>query len=280
MANLRFAALIYAAAKEFQADNASRLAAALAYYTVFSLAPLLVVCIALAGRVLGEQAVQGELVAEISAVTGEDTALFIQQLIAQSSGTRRTGVAALTAFAVLLYGATRVFVQLKDALNVVWGVSPPDAPVVWSFVRDRLLSFMVVLMIGFLLLAALVANAATGAALHWSASWITLPAPAFYLIGTGLSVLYTALLCALIFKILPDRVIPWRDVWIGAAAVGVLYACAQTLLGLYFASGAIASTYGAAASVIVILVWVNLAAQIFLFGAELIKVSGAQRKRR
>ena len=269
----RFRSLLYEAILNFQRDRASRLAAALAYYTVFSLAPLLVITVAVAGHVLGEQAVQGELVAEIRNATGEDTARFIQNLLARTSRSPSGGITAVVGgLIVLLYGATQVLVQLKDALNTVWKVPPAERSPVRGFLLDRLIGALMVLLIGALLIAAILANAVAATVLQWSSHWLALPGPVLFVLNTMLLTLFTTVFFALLYKILPDCVIRWRAVWFGSFLAAILYAVAQMLLGLYISSSAMTTTYGAAAAVVVILLWVNFSAQILLLGAELVQV--------
>ncbi len=264
--------LLIKAAKEYQADNVSQLAAALAYYTVFSMAPLLVIAIAIAGYVFGDQAVQGELVAAISEVTDHQTAQTVQQLIAKSSNRGSGGMAGLLGLTMLLYGATRVFVVLKDALNTVFDVPPSQSPIIHGFLRDRLLSFLMLVLIGFLLMAALISRTVLELAIQWSAERLPLPGHVLSASGTAVSIAATTILFASLFKVLPDRKIGWRQVLVGAFATALLYAVGETLIRVYLSTAAVSSTFGAAASIAVILIWVNFSASILLFGAELTQV--------
>ena len=257
---------------EWNNDKASRLAAALAYYTVFSLAPLLIIVIAIAGAVFGEEAARGEIVGQIQGLVGTDGAKFIETAIESASKPKAGTIASLISIAVLLFGASGLFAQLQDALNTIWEVQPkPDQGVI-AIIRARFLSFTMVLGVGFLLLVSLVLSAALAAVVNFLGNLIPgigfLLQAANFLLGFGI----TTLLFGLIYKVLPDVKIVWGDVWIGAIITSLLFSIGRFLLGLYLGNSTFGSTYGAAGSVVILLVWVYYAAQILFFGAEFTQV--------
>jgi membrane protein len=257
---------------DWSEDKAARLGAALAYYTAFSIAPLLVIAVAVAGLVFGEEAAYGQLRDELAGLLGPDGGAAVEEMIA---GARRTStgiVSLVIGGAMLLFGASGVFGQLQDALNTIWEVEPRPGRGVWGVLQDRFLSFAMVLGTGFLLLVSLVLSAATAAL----ADAFAASSPALTAVGvalqTILSLAVTTALFAAIFKLLPDAEVRWRDVWVGAAVTAVLFAIGRALLGLYLGRGAFASSYGAAGSVLVVLLWVYYASQILFLGAEFTQV--------
>lgn len=257
---------------EWNADKASRLAAALAYYTIFSLAPLLIIVIAIAGAVFGEEAARGEIVGQIQGLVGIDGAKFIETAIESASQPRAGTVASIISIIILLFGASGLFAQLQDALNTIWEVQPKPGRGLIGLIRDRFLSFSMVLGVGFLLLVSLVMSAALAAVVNFVGHLI--PGIAFVLELTNFifSFVVTTLLFGLIYKVLPDVEIAWSDVWIGAAITSLLFSIGRFGLGVYLGNSSFGSTYGAAGSVVIILVWVYYAAQILFFGAEFTQV--------
>ncbi|HCF30227.1 MAG TPA: ribonuclease BN [Cyanobacteria bacterium UBA11049] len=257
---------------EWNNDKASRLAAALAYYTVFSLAPLLIIAIAIAGAVFGEEAARGEIVAQIQGLVGKEGAQFIETAIENASKPEAGSIASIVSVVVLLFGASGLFAQLQDALNTIWEVQPKPNLGLWAIIRARFLSFTMVLGVGFLLLVSLILSAALAALVNFFGHLI--PGVGFLLQLTNfiLSFAATTILFGLIYKVLPDAKIAWSDVWIGAIITSLLFSIGRFLLGLYFGNSSFGSTYGAAGSVVIILAWVNYAAQILFFGAEFTQV--------
>jgi membrane protein len=252
-------------------DHVSRLAASLSYFTAFSLAPLLVIAIGIAALVFGQEAAQGQIFGQLRSLVGDQGAAAVQEMLANSRQQGGSGiVASAIAVVTLLLGATGAFVELKGALNVVWNVLPaPSAGGVMGLLRGRLLSLAMVLAVGFLLIVSLVVSAALAAAEAWIGGllpgWETL----LWVLNTVVSFAVITALFALLLKYLPDTEIAWRDVWVGAALTALLFTLGKTLIGLYLGRSSVASTYGAAGSVVVVIVWVYYAAQIFFFGAEL-----------
>jgi membrane protein len=265
----RFWTSIKGAAAAFIDDYAPSMGAALAYYTMFSIAPLLFIVIMLAGLIFGEEAASGEIFAQLRGLMGEQGASAIQTMV-QSVKEPATGAIGTVIGAIaLLIGATTVFGELQSALDRVWR-SPPRAKSsgLWAMVRTRLLSFGMILGVGFLLIVSLIASAALAALGKWwgplLGSWETLAQVLNVAISFGL---FTAAF-ALIYKFMPRARIEWHDVWIGAAVTALLFTMGKFLIGLYIGKSAIASGFGAAGSIVVVIVWVYYSAQIFLFGAE------------
>jgi membrane protein len=258
--------------QRFFAKDTFEMGAALAYYTVFSLAPLVLIAIAIAGLVFGPKAAEGQIAGEIENAVGPAVAKAVQQTLknAQDGGST---TASIIGVIVLIFGASGVFVQLQDSLNTIWQVQPKNSGGIWAMVLHRLLSFAMVLGIGFLLLVSLIVNTSLSAMSHFLAPEQTAIAQ---VVNQLISFGFITLLFALIFKFLPDRPITWSDVWIGAAFTSLLFVVGKYLLGLYLGRGSVTSAYGAAGSLVVILMWVYYASQILLFGAQFTQVYATQ----
>ena len=258
--------------KEWKEDGALDLGAALAYYTIFSLAPLLLIVIAVAGLVWGREAVQGQLVSQLRGIVGEQGGEAIQTMIA-NAGRHGSGViATIIGLVTILFGATGAFVQLQSALNRVWNVEPKPGAGIWSFVRTRLISFGMILGIGFLLLVSLVLTAAVAAVGTWATTLLPGGEALVNILTFVVSFALITLLFAMIYKVLPDVEIGWRDVWIGAGVTAFLFTIGKFLIGLYLGKSSVASTYGAAGSLVVLLLWVYYSSQILFLGAEFTEV--------
>lgn len=262
-------AMLRQMANSWLADYAPSMGAALAYYTLFSLAPLLLIVIAVAGMVFGEDAARGEITAQLRSLMGEDGAKVVQGLLA-SVHKPAEGVAATLLGAVLLFvGATSVFGELQDALDRIWRAPTPVRSSGWfSLIRARLLSFGMILAIGFLLTVSLVVSAALSFMGRWLepvfGGWFAMAA-ATSAIG---SFVLVAVMFALIYKVMPRVRVQWRDVWIGALFTAMLFTLGKWLIGLYLGRSGVVSGFGAAGSLVVVLLWVYYSAQIFLIGAE------------
>ena len=257
---------------EWNKDKASRLAAALAYYTVFSLAPLLIIVIAIAGSVFGEEAARGEIVKQIQGLVGKDGAEFIQTAIENASKPAAGTIASIISIVALLFGASGIFAELQDALNTVWEVQPKPERGLLNIIRNRFLSFTMVLGVGFLLLVSLVVTATLSALVNFVGDVLPGIDALWQLVNFILSFVVTTVLFGLIYKVLPDVKIAWSDVWIGATITSLLFSIGRFLLGQYLGNSSFGSTYGAAGSLVVILAWVFYAAQILFFGAEFTQV--------
>ena len=259
--------------KEWNEDKASRLAAALAYYTVFSLAPLLIIVIAIAGAVFGDEAARGQIVGQLKGLLGKDGAEVIQMAIQNASKPNSGGaIASLLNIVLLLFGASGVFGQLQESLNTVWEVAPKPGLGVKGFIRNRFLSFSMVLGIGFLLLVSLVLSAALSVLSSFMGDLIPGIDFIWQIVNLVISFGVITLLFAMIYKILPDVKIVWSDVWIGAAITSLLFVMGKYLIGLYLGNASVGSAYGAAGSLVVVLIWVYYSAQILFFGAEFTQV--------
>lgn len=249
-------------------DHAQALGAALAFYTVFSLAPLLLIVIAIAGLVFGQEAAEGQIIGQIRGLVGEDSAKAIQNLLENvrkpSTGVIATCIAGVTLF----FGATGVFAQVQESLNTIWGVETEQELGIVQILKNRFLSFLTVLGSGFLLLASLVLSAGLAAIGHRLESFLHGQEFLIQLMNFLISFGAITLLFAMIYKILPDVSIQWSDVWIGAGMTSLLFTIGKLLIGLYLGKSEVGLVYGAAGSLIVILLWVYYASQIFLFGAE------------
>lgn len=258
--------------KEWQEDKASRIAAALAYYTVFSISPLLVIAIAIAGAFFGQDTAQEQITEQLTALVGEDGVKPILMALNNISQPRIRGLASLISIGVLLLGASGIFAQLQDALNTVWKVTPQPGQGLLPFIRKRVSSFLMVLAIGFLLMLSLILSAVVGALSKYRTDF--LPGSSIlwenldFIVSLGLM---TFLFC-LMFKYVPDVKIAWKDVFVGAVITAVLFLFGKFLLGVYLSRGSLGSAYGAAGSLIVLLAWIYYSAQIVLLGAEFTQV--------
>ncbi len=248
--------------------NAFSYAGSLAFYTLFSLAPTMIIAVTVIGLVLGEEAAQGQIVAQLQDTMGHDAAAAIEQAVAQSRIEESGLLPTLLGFGALLVGATTVFAQMQFSLNTLWGVTArPSANSALVFIKNRLLSLTVVLSIGFILLVSLVLGVLVRAMLQAADELL----PFVGLLTTGaeflVSLLVIAVLFATIFKVLPDVVLRWQDVLVGAAVTAVLFSVGRSAIAFYLSHTATASTYGAAGSVVMILLWVYYSSLILLFGA-------------
>ena len=245
----------------------------IAYYTIFSLPGLLVIIINVAGYFFGAEAVTNQISTQIGGLVGGDTAKDIQEMIANASKSEGTVISNILSIATLLFGATGVFYQLQQILNKMWEVKPKPKQKILKLVRDRVFSFGLILVIGFLLLVSLVLSAALTAVSDWVANHVSEGLIViFKVLDVIVSIGVVTLLFASIYKFLPDAKIRWKDVWVGALMTSVLFVIAKFLLGLYFGNSDPGSTYGAAGSIILIMLWVSYAGLILLFGAEFTKV--------
>ena len=250
-------------------DYAPSMGAALAYYTLFSLAPLLIIAIAVAGLVFGQEAARGEIVAQIQGLIGREGAIAVQGLLKSADGPARDIIATLISTVMLVIGATTVFGELQSDLDRIWRVpAPAKMNGIWSLLRSRLLSFGLVLGLGFLLLVSLIVSAAIAAIGKWSYGFFEGREAYLHTLNFGISFAITTLLFAMIYKFMPRASIAWRDVWVGASVTSLLFEIGKFLIGLYLGTTSVASGFGAAGSLVVLLLWVYFSAQVFLLGAE------------
>lgn len=263
-------------------DGAPRHGAAIAYYTLFALAPVLVVVIAIAGLVFGEDAVRGEIVSQISGLVGREGAEAIQGMLQRARASKGGTTATIVGVAGLLFATTGAFLELQAALNRVWRVKAAPGPVIdiKGLVARRLRSLGVVVAIGFLLMVTLTVNAAVSAVANW---WLRLTPGWPSVIGAlnqAVSIGVSTLLFSVLFRVLPDVELSWRDVGVGALVTAVLFAIGQRLIGLYLGQSSLASPFGAAGTIAILLVWVYYAAQIVLLGAAFTRVYSERRRGR
>jgi membrane protein len=252
--------------------KAPRLGAALAFYTVISLAPLMIFLLALAGRIYGPQAAAGELVEEIRGTVGEPVAKVVQDMVRNADQPGSGVLATILAVVVLLFGASGVFVGLQDALNTIWRVAPKPDRWLLGMIRDRFFSIVLVLGTGFLLLVSLVLTSVIDVLGHLWVPPSQLGGWPWVVLNAAVSFAVITLLFALIFKYLPDAKVRWSDVWVGAIGTALLFNVGKHLLSLYLTYAGGASAYGAAGSLVVLLLWVYYSSQILLFGATFTRV--------
>jgi membrane protein len=249
--------------------RASSKGAALAFYTLFSLTPILILAIAGAGYFFGAEAAQGEIIAQLEGLVGRDGAQAIQALLAGARDPSSGLAATMVASVLLLVGATTVFVELKGSLDELWGIEPPKGLAIIVFLRTQLHSFGLVLVLAFLLLVSLVLSAALAVLERYAGGIWTSSYDILVFVSSMIAFAVIACLFAVIYKVLPDAPLSWRDVWIGAALTAGLFSLGKYAIGLYLGKSGVASSFGAAGSLIALLLWVYYSAQIFFLGAEL-----------
>ncbi len=270
--NVSWIALLKRAAAAWTADKALRLSAALAYYSVFSIAPLLVITIAVAGLLFGDAAIAGDLHAQLRSYIGSPAAKALQSMVESAAKPAEGLAATITGFVVLMLGASGVFGALKDALNTIWKVKSKGGSGIRGLAHEKFLNFGMVLVIGFLLLISLVLSTAIASLHDRLEAYLVLPAFVWTAVTSLVSMLVATTLFAWIFKVLPDVRMRWRDVWLGALLTAVLFELGKTGLGWYLGRESTANAYGAAGSVVLLLLWIYYASCILLFGAELTQV--------
>lgn len=264
--------LFKAAFADWSEDKASRLAAALSYYAAISLAPLLIVVLGIAGLVFGREAATGQVAAQITGLLGNQGAQVIQDIIANSSKPSTGILSTVIGTAVLLLGASGVFGALQDGLDTIWEVQPKPGRGIAGLIKSRFLSLTMVFGVCFMLLISLAISAALSALGKYAGEVLPMPIFALELLNFIVSFVIITLLFALMYKFIPDAEIRWNDVWIGAAVTALLFTIGKFLIGLYLGRSTIGTAYGAAGSLVVILVWIYYSAQILFFGAELTQV--------
>ena len=265
--------LLKQTAWDWMEDQAPTLGAALAYYTVFSLAPLLIIVIAISGLVFGQEAAQGQIFDQLRGLLGEASGKAIEDVVQSAHAEPATGiVATIVGVVTLLFGASGVFGQLQTSLNAIWGVQPKPGRGLLGIIQDRILSFGFILVVGFLLLVSLLLTAAIALVGEWFGGMVPGMEALIQVLNSLLSLAVITLLFAMLFKFLPDAKIAWHDVWIGAFITAALFTVGKFALGFYLGKSGIGSSYGAAGSLIVLLLWVYYSSQILFFGAEFTQV--------
>jgi membrane protein len=261
--------VLIGAAKSFYANEALQLAAAIAYYSLLSMAPLFLIVIAIAGVFFADGAVQAKLIDQIHSLVGAEGAELAETVIENTESEGQSKLSLLIGSVLTLFGATTVFAQMQAALNRVWRVEADPSRALWHFVKHRLLSFALIVTLGFLLMVSLVVSAVL-AALHEYVSSSAAVAVFFWeALNVAISFGLATLLIALMFKYLPDAKIEWRDTWLGAFLTALLFVVGKAAIGLYLGQASVASSFGAAGSVVIFMIWVYYASLIILFGAEM-----------
>jgi len=254
------------AALNWSAHRDARQGAALAYYSVFSLGPVILIAIAVAGFFFGREAVSGQVTSSINGLVGETGAKAVQAMLAGADRPQQGIIATIIGTALLIFAAVGVVIQLKDALNIVWEVKEKEGGGVWGFLRSYVVSFAAILALGFLLLVSLVVTTVLAAGQKYFAPYI--PEGILHAISILISFCVIAVLFAMMFKWLPDASVDWHDVWLGALITSAMFEVGKSAIAFYIGKQGLESTYGAAASIIVLLIWVYYSSQIILMGAE------------
>lgn len=258
--------------KGFSEDKIPKYSAALAYTTVFSFGPLLVVIIFLCSIFFGQEATQGKIYEQMTQFVGHDAALQLQTIIKNASLSNKGTLAAVIGIITLLLGATAVFAEIQDSINSIWGFKAKPKKGIWKIIRNRFLSFSVVVSLGFLLLVSLaVSTIIEGLSDKLKSSLPNVTVVLFYVLNLVISFIVITTLFALIFKVLPDAKTKWKDVWPGALASGILFMIGKFAISFYIGRSNVGSTYGAAGSLVILLLWVYYSAMILYLGAEFAK---------
>ncbi len=254
--------------KSWLAHRGDSKGAALAFYTLFSMTPILLLVIVVVGYFFGAKAAQGEIIAQVQALVGPNGAQAIQALLAAARDPASGRVATLVASVLLLLGATSVFAELKDSLDELWGITKPRQSAILVILRTRLMSFGMVLALAFLLLVSLIISAALAVFERYAGGILGNFAPVLAILASFVSFAVIACMFAIIYKTLPEKPLTWHDVWIGAVFTAALFSLGKYVIGLYLGNSGVASSFGVAGSLIALLLWVYYSAQIFFLGAE------------
>lgn len=257
---------------EWQEDDAPMFGAAIAYYAIFSIAPLLIIAIAVAGFVFGGQAATGEIFDRTKEFVGEGGANMLQSMVQNANRAGAGGISAAIGVVAVLLGASNLFAQLRKALNRMWEAEPEGGGGLRELVKEQLAAFLMVLAVGLLLLLSLFASAGVSFVSRNLPSWASVPPSALYWADFLISLLLVTILFAAIYKFLPEREVRWNQVWVGAIVASVLFGIGKFALGFYLGHSGVASVYGAAGSLVVLLLWVFVSAQVLFFGAEFTQV--------
>jgi membrane protein len=264
--------LLKSSIQEWIKDSAARLGAALSYYTIFALPPLFVIVIFVASLFLDEHAVRSGLLEQVGGLVGKKGAEAVESTLAASNPQGTGIIASIIAIGTLILTATGLFIELQSDLNKIWGVEEKPGQGIWGFIKNRLLSFGMVVGIGFLLLVSLVVSAALAAVGKYFSGLLPGLKVFWIVVNTLVSFGVITVLFAMIFKILPDVKIAWRDVWVGGALTALLFTLGKSLLGIYLGRNTAVTAYGAAGSLVLLLLWIYYSAQILFLGAEFTKV--------
>jgi len=264
--------LIYETFDQFIDDKGFKMAAALSYYAAFSLGPLLMIVISIAGLFFGEDAARGEISKQMTNLVGKDGAEMIETIVKGASNIATGIVAGIVSIIFLILGSVGVFLDLQESLNIIWGVESKPGRGILMFLKNRLISFSMVIATGFLLMVSLVINSMIYLLYNYFGDYIDSIFPASEAINLITSFIVITLLFALIFKYLPDVIISWRYVWLGAIITSLLFSIGKYFIGLYLGNSSYSSTYGAAASIVILFIWIYYSGLIMFFGAEFTQV--------
>lgn len=276
----RWLQILVKSAQAWNNDNAFKHSAAVSFYTLFSLAPVTIIALGLAGFFFGPEVARGRFDAQIGGLIGKESAEVIVKAVTESQPQHTGWWSTAVGLAILLFGATTVFGQLQDSLNSIWRVTPePGRNGFVIILLRRLMSFAMVLTVGFLLLVSLVVSTVLSAAVEFAGKQTTLPPAVAHALDIGVALVIVTLLFALMFKVLPDVKLKWGDVWRGALLTSLLFAIGRLGISMYLGHSTIASSYGAAGSLVALLVWVYYSCAILFFGAEFTRVYCAMHGR-
>jgi membrane protein len=269
----KFWLVVRQAFTEFIADHGLKFSASLSYYTVFSLGPVLLIIISLAGIFFGKDAVEGKIYAQLNGLVGSDAALQIQDIISNIEESQFTRSGAIIGVAILFVGATGVFTEMQDSINYIWSIKPKPKKGLLKIIFDRIISFSLIVSFGFILMVSLAVHALVDL-LHERLNMFFDSATViiFQAVNYGILLVVITTLFAIIFKILPDAKVRWKDAYVGAAFTAVLFVGGKFLIGFYLGNSSIGVTYGAAASLVIILLWVYYTSIILYFGAEFTRI--------
>jgi len=271
--------IVKQAAADWSEDNATQMGAALAFYSVLSLAPLVVISLAIVALAFGDaRAATAHFLAQVESMVGQQGAKAIQGMLQNADQPKTGAVAGILGVVTLLFGASGVFGQLQQAMNAVWNVPAKKTSGIWHMIRSRFLSFAMVLGTGFLLLISLLLSTAIAGVGQQVGNWWPGLEALTHLGNEVATFLVVTLLFAMMFKLLPDAPVAWRDVWLGALLTAVLFTIGKLLIGLYLGKSAVGNAYGAAGSLVVLLVWIYYSSQILFFGAELTHAYAERRR--
>ena len=256
----------------FSTDKITKLSASLAYYTVFSMGPLLIMIISLCGLFLGREAVEGKVYGQLQSFVGHDTAAQLQEIIKNASLNGKSKIAAVIGGVTLLIGATTVFAEIQDSINTIWGLKPKPKKGWLKILRNRFLSFSIIVSLGFLLLVSLaITSLIDGLGNQLKAAFPDVTVVVFYILNIIITFIVTSLIFGVIFKVLPDAKIKWRDIISGAVATSVLFMLGKFAISFYIRKSNVGSTFGGAGSLVIMLLWIYYSSIILYFGAEFTK---------
>ncbi len=266
-----FFILVKESAVNFIADDALKFSASLSYYTIFSIAPMLIIAIAIGSLLFGRTAIEGHLFGQINSIVGNETALQIQEMLRHTTLRKNNLTATIIGVAVFFIGATGVFGEIQSTINRIWGLKAKPKKGVIKYLVNRVLSFAMVVSIGFLMVVSLIASTVIGILNAKLNTFLPEATFVIVLVNNAVSLLIISLLFAVVFKYLPDSIVKWRDAWIGSLFTSSLFLLGKYLIGLYLSTSSGASAYGAAGSVVLLLLWVYYSSILLYFGAEFTK---------